>query len=101
IFRRKINDDIIHRALAIVFISLTAVFLSILRLSITETAPFIQIVFEAFSAFGTVGLSMGLTDELSFIGKQIIITLMFIGRIGPLTLAFALAKSSKPSVSYP
>ncbi|MBU9723852.1 MULTISPECIES: TrkH family potassium uptake protein [Bacillaceae] len=101
IFRRKINDDIIHRALAISFISLTIVFASVLSLSITEKAPFIHIVFEAFSAFGTVGLSMGLTDDLSFIGKQIIITLMFIGRIGPLTLAFALAKSSKPSVSYP
>lgn len=102
IFRRRINHEIINRALAIVVISLFAVFISTLALSITEpAAPFLMIVFEAFSAFGTVGLSMGLTGELSFVGKQIIIVLMFIGRIGPLTLAFALAKSSKPLISYP
>ncbi|UCZ53451.1 TrkH family potassium uptake protein [Bacillus shivajii] len=101
IFERRINEDIIIRALAIVVTSLAIIFLSIFILNITEQAPFIIIVFEAFSAFGTVGLSMGLTDELSLLGKQMIIVLMFIGRIGPLTLAFALAKSSKPNISYP
>ncbi|MFA9560150.1 TrkH family potassium uptake protein [Evansella sp. AB-rgal1] len=102
IFRRRINNEIVHRALAIVVISLIVIFLSILALSVTESnAPFLNIVFEAFSAFGTVGLSMGLTEELSFLGKQIIIVLMFIGRIGPLTLAFALAKSSKPLITHP
>ncbi|MDG5787274.1 TrkH family potassium uptake protein [Evansella sp. AB-P1] len=101
IFERQIHHDIINRALAIVVISMAMIFISILGLSITENAPFILIVFEAFSAFGTVGLSMGLTGELSFYGKQIIIVLMFVGRIGPLTLAFALAKSSKSRISYP
>ncbi|WP_257009702.1 TrkH family potassium uptake protein [Evansella halocellulosilytica] len=101
IYKRRINEDIIHRALAIVVISLAMVFVSIFILNITEQAPFILIVFEAFSAFGTVGLSMGLTGDLSMLGKQMIIVLMFVGRIGPLTLAFALAKSSKPNVSYP
>ncbi|SDY12379.1 trk system potassium uptake protein TrkH [Evansella caseinilytica] len=101
IFKRRINNDVVHRSLAIVVISLIIVFVTILLLSTSENAPFIYIVFEAFSAFGTVGLSMGLTDELTFFGKQVIIILMFIGRIGPLTLAFALAKSAKPSISYP
>lgn len=101
LYERTVADDIIHRSLAIVVISLAVIFITILGLSITEDAPFIMIVFEAFSAFGTVGLSMGLTDQLSFFGKQIIILLMFVGRIGPLTLAFALAKSSKQHVSYP
>ncbi|WP_041808382.1 TrkH family potassium uptake protein [Evansella cellulosilytica] len=101
IFHRTIHHDIIIRALAIVVISLSIIFLVILGLSVTENAPFIHIVFEAFSAFGTVGLSMGLTDQLSIYGKQMIIVLMFIGRIGPLTLAFALAKSAKRTVSYP
>ncbi|PYZ92564.1 Ktr system potassium transporter B [Salipaludibacillus keqinensis] len=102
IFSRRIGNEIVNRAMAIVVISVTVVFISILALSISEpAAPFMLIVFEAFSAFGTVGLSMGLTGDLSELGKQIIIVLMFIGRIGPLTLAFALAKSSKPLVSYP
>ncbi|MFC0470487.1 TrkH family potassium uptake protein [Halalkalibacter kiskunsagensis] len=101
VFKRTIKHQMVIRSLAIVVISLFAVFLTILALSITEGAPFIMIVFEAFSAFGTVGLSMGLTGELSDAGKLIIIVLMFIGRIGPLTLAFSLAKAQKSSIRYP
>ncbi|WP_332699233.1 TrkH family potassium uptake protein [Halalkalibacter lacteus] len=101
VFERTIKHQMILRSLAIVIISLFAVFLTILALSITENAPFITIIFEAFSAFGTVGLSMGLTGELSDAGKLIIIVLMFIGRIGPLTLAFSLAKAQKSSIRYP
>ncbi|PYZ96993.1 Ktr system potassium transporter B [Alteribacter lacisalsi] len=102
VFERTIQDHIVMRALAIVVISLAAVVLSIFILSVTESgAPYILIVFEAFSAFGTVGLSMGLTGELSDIGKQVIIVLMFIGRIGPVTLAFALARSKPQNVRYP
>ncbi|WP_026690906.1 TrkH family potassium uptake protein [Alteribacter aurantiacus] len=101
VFERTIQSHIVMRALAIVVISLLAVFTSIFILSITESAPYILIVFEAFSAFGTVGLSMGLTGELSPIGKQVIIVLMIIGRIGPITLAFALARSKPSNVRYP
>jgi trk system potassium uptake protein TrkH len=101
VFERTIKHQMILRSLAIVIISLFAVYLTILALSITENAPFIMIIFEAFSAFGTVGLSMGLTGELSDAGKLIIIVLMFIGRIGPLTLAFSLAKAQKSSIRYP
>jgi trk system potassium uptake protein TrkH len=101
VFERTIKHQMILRSLAIVIISLFAIFLTILALSITENAPFIMIIFEAFSAFGTVGLSMGLTGELSDAGKLIVIVLMFIGRIGPLTLAFSLAKTQKSSIRYP
>jgi trk system potassium uptake protein TrkH len=101
VFERTIKHQMILRSLAIVIISLFAIFLTILALSITENAPFIMIIFEAFSAFGTVGLSMGLTGELSDAGKLIVIVLMFIGRIGPLTLAFSLAKAQKSSIRYP
>ncbi|ERN51960.1 TrkH family potassium uptake protein [Alkalihalophilus marmarensis] len=100
-FERTIGDHIVMRSLAIAVISLMVVTFSIFLLSITESAPYLYIVFEAFSAFGTVGLSMGLTGELSTIGKQIIIVLMFIGRIGPVTIAFALAKSRPSNVRYP
>jgi len=101
IFNRAIPAHLLERSLAIVFISLSAVFIGILTLTYTENAPFEWIIFEAFSAFGTVGLSMGLTAELSNAGKIIIMALMFIGRVGPITLAFALARPHKGQVSHP
>lgn len=101
IFNRAIPSHLLERSLAIVFISLSAVFIGILILTYTESAPFEWIVFEAFSAFGTVGLSMGLTGDLSNLGKIIIMVLMFIGRIGPVTLAFALARQHRDQVSHP
>lgn len=101
IFNRTIKNQIIIRSLAIVIMSLMVIFLTIFALSITENAPFLMIIFEVFSAFGTVGLSMGLTADLTSLGKEIIIVLMFIGRIGPLTLAFSLAKTQKASIRYP
>ena len=66
-------------------------------LSITEKGhDFMMYLFEATSAFGTVGLSMGLTPELSPIGRILIIFTMFAGRLGPLTIAFAITKRRKP-----
>lgn len=101
IFNRAIPSHLLERSLAIVFISMAAIFTGILILTYTENAPFEWIVFEAFSAFGTVGLSMGLTGELSAYGKFTIMALMFIGRVGPVTLAFALAKQHREQVSHP
>ncbi|WP_147805178.1 TrkH family potassium uptake protein [Alkalicoccus halolimnae] len=100
-FGRRIESNVVTRALAIAVISLILVILSIFVLTITEDAPYLVIVFEAFSAFGTVGLSMGLTYELSTAGKFIIMILMIVGRIGPVTLAFALAKGELSNVRYP
>ncbi|WP_350252962.1 TrkH family potassium uptake protein [Bacillus halotolerans] len=101
IFRRTIKYTIIIKALAVSVISLFIVFIGIFALTITEQAPFIQVVFETFSAFGTVGLTMGLTPELTTAGKCIIIALMFIGRIGPLTFVFSFAKTEKSNIRYP
>lgn len=88
-------------ALAVSVTSLFIVFLGIFALTITEQAPFLQIVFETFSAFGTVGLTMGLTPELTTAGKCIIIVIMFIGRIGPLTFVFSFAKTEQSNIRYP
>ena len=55
-------------------------------LSISEQADFIDLLFEVFSAFATVGLTAGLTPTLTFVGKIVIIILMYIGRIGPITM---------------
>ncbi|RIW39105.1 Ktr system potassium transporter B [Bacillus salacetis] len=101
-FRRKIDESFIYKSLAISMISVVLIFSAMFLLTITEKeAPFIQILFEVVSAFGTVGLSMGLTFNLTAIGKCIIIFVMFVGKIGPLTLAFSLAKKGTDKISYP
>ncbi|MFH0866995.1 MAG: potassium transporter TrkG [Bacteroidota bacterium] len=92
IFKHTITADLFKKALAVLFFSVTVCFIGSLLLMITEPdfMP-IQILFEDLSAFGTVGLSTGITPDLSNAGKIIIILTMFIGRTGPLTLAFAMS----------
>ncbi|EEG76449.1 TrkH family potassium uptake protein [Dethiobacter alkaliphilus] len=92
IFKKQIPVEILRRALSIAVISITLVFLVTLLLLITEGGELLPVFFEAMSAFGTVGLSTGITGELSPLGRIIIIITMFAGRLGPLTLMFALAR---------
>ena len=101
-FKRTIPRIVIHQALCVVILALIWVSISTLLLSFTEDAPFIDILFEEVSAFGTVGLSRGLTPHLSSIGRIIVILTMLVGRIGPLTLALAIGgkKVSEP-YEYP
>lgn len=84
---------------------LVVVVLATFLLTLSEHSlrkDFMEILFEVTSAFGTVGLSIGLTPELSSLGKLIIIFIMFIGRLGPLTLAFALSqKQRQEKIRYP
>jgi len=101
VFNRSIKQQTVIRALAIIVISCLFIFVVLFTLTITEKAPFLVILFEVVSAFGTVGLSMGLTADLSPVGKEFIILMMFIGRIGPLTLAFTLARPKKSPIRYP
>jgi len=61
-------------------------------LTLTENFKFIDLLFESVSAFGTVGLSTGITPALSVAGRLIIITVMFFGRLGPLTITLALVQ---------
>ena len=100
-FERTIHQSVVIKSLAVTMIGLFFVFLTAFLLTITEDAPMSVILFESFSAFGTVGLSMGLTPDLSGGGRLLIIILMFIGRIGPLTLAFSLARSKETKIRYP
>lgn len=101
LFKRSIPQAVIARSFIITVTSLMLVFAALFLLTLTEQAPFLVIVFEVFSAFGTVGLSMGLTYELTEPGKYILMLLMFFGRIGPLTIVFALARTEKSNVRYP
>ncbi|MED3690790.1 TrkH family potassium uptake protein [Peribacillus butanolivorans] len=97
LFRYRIVNETIFKALSVTFIGLFIVSTITILLTITETgSDFLTVLFEATSAFATVGLSMGLTPELSPIGRILIIFTMFAGRVGPLTFAFAIAMRRKP-----
>ncbi|MDD5082576.1 MAG: potassium transporter TrkG, partial [Dehalococcoidales bacterium] len=101
-FGRQFVPQQIYRALALVLIYLTLVAIVTLALSITEPFPFNKLLFETFSAFGTVGLSTGITTGLSLAGRLLIIVSMFIGRLGPLGLASFLAERQQPTkYQYP
>jgi trk system potassium uptake protein TrkH len=71
-------------------------------IGVKARAQFLELLFENVSAFGTVGLSTGITPRLSVSGKIVIIVTMFIGRLGPLTLAYALQRRAAAShIRYP
>lgn len=97
-FKRKISIDVIKSVLALFALSLILLTVMIFLLLLIEPFDFEDIVFEAISAFGTVGLSRGITASLSNIGQMIIIMLMYFGRVGPLTLIFALTTAKSKTV---
>lgn len=101
LFGRSIRLDTVIRSLAITTISLLVVIGFIFILTVTEKIPFLPLAFEVVSAFGTVGLSMGITAQLSDLGEVLLSMVMFVGRIGPLTLFFLLMKPKKINYRYP
>lgn len=94
-FKRRVDDQVVKRSLTIAILSFFICTLGLFILSMNEGADFIDLIFEVFSAFGTVGLSASLTPTLTVLGKIVIIILMYIGRIGPLTMVFVFAKKYK------
>lgn len=102
IFNRTIPRRTVSQVLLLITISIVIVFCGIFMLSIFEEKSLINLAFEVISAFGTVGLSTGITSSLSFFGKITIIALMFIGRLGPLTIIMALSRDkTHPDIRYP
>lgn len=104
IYDRKIPQLFVVKATAITFISiLIASFFILIMLKVEPNMSFIAIFFETISASATVGLSLGITGDLSFAGKVVISLLMLIGRIGPLTLVLAIAQKydSSGKFDYP
>lgn len=96
IFGRELHQEDVRKSLAV---TLVAGFLSISAIVVlmqTETASLIAVIFEVFSAFGTTGLSVGLTPDLSTPGKIIIIALMFIGRVGIMYSMLSLRNKNQP-----
>ncbi len=90
LFRHRLARERILKALTITLISLALVMTVTMALCATEDREFLRILFETVSAFGTVGLSTGITPSLTDAGKLVIALTMFAGRLGPLTLAYAL-----------
>ncbi|OPY62745.1 TrkH family potassium uptake protein [Pelotomaculum terephthalicicum] len=102
VFQRRIGPEQIYKSVAIILLATILVASVSLLLSITENADFLAVLFEATSAFGTVGLSMGLTPELTSAGRIIIMLTMFLGRVGLLTVIFALANKQRSTpLRYP
>jgi Trk-type K+ transport system membrane component len=101
--KRSISNELIFKAFAVFTFAVSFNIIAIFLLSITESGIAVErLVFEQFSAFGTVGLSMGLTPSLSAAGKIIVLSSMFVGRVGLLTLALALSnKVISTSYKYP
>lgn len=91
LFNRKISLSNHREATSLITLAALIVFVVIFILLMVEGKAFDKIIFEAISAFGTVGLSMGITAQLSIVGKLLITMLMYIGRIGPLTMIYALS----------
>jgi len=101
-FGRRIEDDTIRNASTILMMYLTLFFSGGLLISSIEGLPLVTCLFETASAIGTVGLTLGITSQLSAVSQVILICLMYLGRVGGLTLIFAaLSVDKKLLVKYP
>lgn len=96
LFEREIAPRLVYRALSVALLSLVTVFLLTFTLAAAHDVSFIELLFEAASAFGTVGLSTGITPELSTGAQLALIVGMYVGRLGPLSVALALMQ--RPTV---
>jgi trk system potassium uptake protein TrkH len=94
-FKQRIPEETIRKSFSIFFLFAGIMVLDLLLMATTENAPFLAILFESASALGNTGLSMGITSNLSWIGKLALSMTMFIGRVGPLTIGMALVGRSK------
>ncbi|CUA80210.1 TrkH family potassium uptake protein [Anoxybacillus suryakundensis] len=102
VFQREIHHEDILKSFIVFGTAFILCFLAIVLLSFSESFTMIEIVFEVCSAFGTTGLSMGITSQLSTFGKLVITVLMFIGRIGILSFLFLIrGNNQKESYHYP
>ena len=102
IMHRKITDTIIRRCVAIIIFSLTVLFVLTGLLLAIEPYDFLDTLYEMTSAIATVGLSRGMTATLGTAGKLIVALAMYLGRIGPITLALAFnSNKSSSALSYP
>ena len=102
VFGRHISTETVRKALAIFLVSIVIILSVSFMLAITESAPLVDILYETVSALATVGASKGITPHLTDAGKNLITLCMYLGRIGPMTMAFAFGMKAKKSlIRYP
>lgn len=103
-YNRKINNDIVLRAFSVFAIGAGIVFTGVVIIGTVDPFPLTQILFECFSAFGTVGLTLGITPLLSTVSKIVITLLMYFGRVGIYTITIAVAwrfAKKHNAITYP
>lgn len=101
LLNRAVPAVLVFKALAVTLLSLMLIFLALFVLCISDSDKhFLDLCFEVVSAFGTVGLSRGITADLSPLGKGVIMVMMFLGRVGPLTLGFLLATPRSHQIRF-
>ena len=94
-YGRRISDAIVRKSVAIIFISFMASVLAIVAMRLLEGGESVDIIFEVYSALGTVGLSRDYTATVGIAGKIVLCICMFLGRIGPITMVIAFAMRDK------
>lgn len=95
VFKRRIHEYNFREATGLIMLSITIILVVLFFLMLVEPHAFDKLLFEAVSAFGTVGLTLGITPQLTVIGKLLITILMYVGRIGPLTMIYAFSTRAK------
>ncbi|WP_316859071.1 TrkH family potassium uptake protein [uncultured Cohaesibacter sp.] len=101
LFGRRIGAEQVMKVLALTMVTLALILVSLFVMLLFHEGEFLDLVFETVSAFGTVGLSRGVTGEFDDIGRVVIMLIMFVGRVGPLTIGFMLAAQRQKRISYP
>lgn len=97
LFQRTVSEASQRRAAALAWTALASIFLAFFALQLTQSLPQQQLFFEVVSALSTTGLSLGITSQLNDIGQILLCLCMFVGRIGPLTLALAWSQTTEES----
>lgn len=99
-FERRIAKDLVYKAITIVTVALALIAFVVLVMSLVEPYNFIQLLFETVSAFGTVGLTTGITPSLTDLSRILITITMFLGRVGPVTVMVALSAHNAHQAKY-
>lgn len=110
IFRRTLTAETVGRAISVLVVAVIVIYAATMALTVSELGTtiheesrglFLELLFEVVSAFGTVGLSVGVTSKLSTLGKLILAAVMFVGRLGPLSIAVALSgREPRSTIQY-
>lgn len=101
VFGRSLSGEQILKVLALAMVSMMTVFAGLFLMALMHEAGFLDLMFEVISAFATVGLSRGITGDFDTAGRIVVMAMMFIGRVGPLTLGFLLAQRGPRRIAHP